>query len=189
MKPTPVFDHPVHDFIRNRWSPRAFADTPVPDEALLSLFEAARWAASSANEQPWRFICAVKSDTERFAKMVECLTARNKEWAPNAPVLVVTMVKTHTAPDKVNAYALHDLGLAVGNLTTQASSLGLYVHNMAGFSEDTAKRLFSVPEGIEPVTMIAIGYIGDPAQLSPFNLQRELAPRTRRPLSELIWNG
>jgi nitroreductase len=187
MKPMPTFDHPVHPLIQQRWSPRAFADVPLTHDVVLSLFEAARWAASSSNAQPWRFLYALKSETERFGKMVECLYDHNKEWAPNAPVLVVTMVKTHTDPgNKPNQYALHDLGLAIGNLTTQASSLDLYVHNMAGFSEETAKKLFSIPEGIEPVTMIAIGRLGDPGQLSAFNQQRELAAQTRKPLSELI---
>lgn len=187
MKQVPEFDHAVHPFIRDRWSPRAFAGTVPSDETILSLFEAARWAASSSNEQPWRFLFATKTDTEKFEKMVQCLNDRNREWAPHAPLLVITMIKTIAAfNNKPNAYALHDLGLAVGNLTTQATSLGLYVHNMAGFSEDTARELFAIPEGIEPVTMIAIGYLGDPNQLSPFNQKRELEPRVRKPLSELI---
>lgn len=187
MKHVPTFDHPVHQFIRERWSPRAFADTLIPEQDILSLFEAARWAASSANEQPWRFIYAQRTDTERFAKLAQCLNERNREWAPKAPLLVLTMVKTIAEfNNKPNAYAMHDLGLAVGNLTTQATSLGLCVHSMAGFSEDTAKELFALPEGIEPVTMIAIGMPGDLATLSEFNQKRELALRTRKPLSDIL---
>ncbi len=187
MKPSPEFDHPVHQLIRDRWSPRAFAETLLEEETILSLLEAARWAASSSNEQPWRFLYAARTDAERFATMASCLNDRNREWAPQAPLLIITMIKTIADfNNKPNAYALHDLGLAVGNLTTQATSLGLCVHVMAGFSEEKAKELFSIPGGIEPVTMIAVGYPGDPAQLSDFNRQRELALRTRKPLSDLI---
>lgn len=187
MKPVPQYDNPVHELIGKRWSPRAFSDKDIDEKTVLSLFEAARWAPSCMNGQPWRFLAAARADAERFGKMSRCLNERNREWAPSAALLVITMVQKHPSPDnQVDAYALYDLGLAVGNLTTQATALGLYMHTLAGFSAETAKTLFAIPEGIEPVTMLAIGYLGDPGQLSEFNRGRELAPRTRLPINELV---
>ncbi len=187
MKPQPQFSHDVHEFIRRRWSPRAFSSRPVDEKTVLTLLEAGRWAASANNEQPWRFIYALKGNDERYRKLFDCLFEGNQAWAASAPVLIMTLVKTHyEASGKPNKYAQHDLGLAIGNLTTQASALGLYVHNMGGFSAEKARELFNLPADVEPVTMIAVGHLGDPEQLpEPFK-QRELAQQQRKPLAELI---
>lgn len=187
MKPKPHFAHPVHDLIQKRWSPRAFSSQPVEQETIMALFEAARWAASSGNEQPWRFIYATKEQAERYGKLLECLNESNRLWAQAAPVLIMTLVRTILERNnKPNRYALHDLGLAIGNLTTQASALDLYVHNMGGFSTEKAKALFNIPPDVEPVTMIAVGYLGDPAQLPQGLKEREVAQQQRRSLDELI---
>lgn len=190
MKQSHPVDHPVHEFIQKRWSPRAFSNAPLPEETVLSLFEAARWAASCNNEQPWRFIYATKDDPERHARLFECLADGNRPWAKSAPLIVLTLVKTRfTAGGKPNPWALHDLGLAIGNLTTQASAMDLYVHNMAGFSVDKAKQSFALPEDLQPVTMIAIGRLGNAETLPDSLKQRELAAQVRKPLPEMILNG
>jgi nitroreductase len=188
LKPKPQFSHELHPLLQRRWSPRAFSAQPVEEEKLLTLLEAARWAASANNVQPWRFIYAAKEQVERYSKLFECLNERNQSWAKNAPALIMTLVKTHFEQSgQPNKWALHDLGLAVGNLTTQASALDLYVHNMAGFSVERARELFNLPPGLDPVTMIAVGYLGDPEQLSESHKARELAQQERKPLEELIF--
>ena len=189
MKPKPQFSHELHPLLQRRWSPRAFSAQPVEEEKLLTLLEAARWAASANNVQPWRFIYAAKEQGERYSKLFECLNERNQSWAKNAPALIMTLVKTHfDGSDQPNKWALHDLGLAVGNLTTQASALDLHVHNMAGFSAEKARELFNLPPDVEPVTMIAVGYLGDPEQLPEPLKERELAQQQRKSIQELIFN-
>ncbi len=189
MKPQSNFLYNLHELIRKRWSPRVFAARPVAEETILTLLEAARWAASSGNGQPWRFIYATQAQNERFRKLFDCLNEGNQEWAGTAQVLILTLAKTRSERSgRPNRWALYDLGLAVGNLTTQASALDLYVRNMAGFSAEKARQHFDLPDDIEPVTMIAAGYLGDLDQLPEDLKQRELAPRQRKPLAELILN-
>src|SRR5690606_2421192 len=121
-------NYPIHDLLVKRWSPRAFSDRPVEPDKLRQLFEAARWAASSFNEQPWSFIVALKQDQAAFDKALSCLTEANQAWAKLAPVLVLTTVKRHFEKNgKANRVCEHDLGLAMGNLCVQATQLGLYV--------------------------------------------------------------
>ncbi|MCS6828688.1 MAG: nitroreductase family protein [Caldilinea sp.] len=181
-------DFPVHPLIRRRWSPRAFADRPVEPEKLLSLLEAARWAPSSGNGQPWHFLLGVRG-TAAHAALVDVLKESNASWAAQAPVLMLTVAKMTTASGRPNAHAFYDVGLAVMNLTLQATALDLYVHQMAGFYPDRARQRFAIPEGFEPVTAIAIGYLGDPEMLDEKNRERELGPRSRRPLSEFVFEG
>jgi nitroreductase len=190
FKPQPDFSYDLHGLIRRRWSPRAFSAQPVAETTVLTLLEAAQWAASASNEQPWRFIYAVQAQAARYRALFDCLDEGNQEWAGAAPVLMLALVKTRfQRSGRPNRWALHDLGLAVGNLTTQASALDLYVHSMGGFSAERARAAFALPDDIEPVTMIAIGYLGDPELLSEKNKARELAPRQRKPLAELILNA
>jgi nitroreductase len=183
-------EHPIHDLIRRRWSPRAFADKTVPPDLLRSLFEAARWAASSMNDQPWAYLVATKDDAENFAKMVSVLMDGNSIWAKNAPVLLLSVARLNFKHNgSANRVAVHDLGAANASLTLQATALGLGVHQMGGFHRDKAREVFQIPEGWEPVAAMAIGYPGDPASL-PENLQkREIAPRSRQPLSEFVMSG
>lgn len=183
-------DHPVHDLIRNRWSPRSFADKPVPEEVLRSLFEAARWAASSYNEQPWSYLVATKDDPENYKKMLSVLVEFNAKWAQNAPVLAISVAhRNFSHNDKPNPVAFHDVGAANAQLTTEATSRGLLVHQMAGFFADRARQAFGIPEGWDPVSAIAIGYPGDPKTLPEDFRKSELAPRTRKPIREFVMTG
>jgi len=187
MKPRPEFSHPVHEVIQKRWSPRAFADKMLTEEQALTLFEAARWAASCFNEQPWRFIWSRKDGSARYEQLVSCLNAGNQAWAGSAPLLILALAKTtFSANGKPNRWACHDLGLAIGNLTTQASLMDFYVHNMGGFDRHKASEIFSLPEDIEPLTMIAVGWLGDPDTLSEKDKQSELQVQTRKELAELF---
>jgi nitroreductase len=181
---------PLHELIRNRWSPRAFADKTVPPEVLRSLFEAARWAPSSNNEQPWAYLVATKDDAENFAKMLGVLVEFNAGWAKDAPVLALSVAHTTTQRDgKPNRVALHDVGSATAQLTFEANARGLQVHQMAGFDAEKARQTFAIPPDWEPVAAMAIGYPGNPESLPDKLRDRELAPRTRKPLGEFVMTG
>jgi nitroreductase len=181
-------DHPVQQLLANRWSPYAFANRPIAKEDLLSLFEAARWAPSSYNEQPWSYLVAVKDDAEAFARMLSCLVEGNQVWAKNAPVLALGCTSLNFARDgKPNAAALHDLGLASANLCLEATARGLAVHQMIGIVPSRARVLYQIPEGVQPLTGLAIGYPGDPSAL-PENLRaRDAARRPRKPLAAFLF--
>jgi nitroreductase len=176
--------------LRRRWSPRAFSARNVEPGKLRSLLEAARWAASSFNEQPWSFIVAAKDDSETYPRLLDCLSEGNQKWAKSAPVLMLSVAKRHfDRNDKENRHAYHDVGLAVGNLIFQATALGLFVHQMAGFSVDKAREHFNIPEGHDPVAAIAIGYLGEPKTLPQDLREREVAPRARKALTEFVFSG
>ena len=174
--------------IRHRWSPRAFSGRAVTTDDLVVLFDAARWAASCYGEEPWRFIVASKANPAEYQTMLGCLVEANQSWAKSAPVLLLTVArKNFTHTNKPNFYALHDTGMALANLMVQASSMGLYVHAMGGFDREKARVAYSVPEDHELGAAVAIGYLGDPATL-PENFQKaELAARSRKPLSEIVF--
>ncbi|MFT6867550.1 MAG: nitroreductase [Cyclobacteriaceae bacterium] len=179
----------VHELIAHRWSPRAFKTDMIPDEELFSLFEAARWAASSMNEQPWRFIYARKGEGA-YDKIVASLMDGNKPWAKEASVLIATVVKTTFARNNnPNGSAIHDLGLAVGNMSLQATSLGIGVHQIGGFHRDMIREQFDLPTDYAPVTVLALGYFGDADQLPDGLRERERAIRTRKPLEEIAFHG
>ncbi|MCE2804944.1 MAG: nitroreductase family protein [Gemmataceae bacterium] len=183
-------DHPVHPLITQRWSPYAYSDKPVSREDLLALFEAARWAASSYNEQPWVFLVATKDQPEDYAKLLSCLVEPNQAWAKQAPVLVLACIRTTFSRNGApNPVAAHDLGLASGNLCLEATARGLQVHQMGGIVPDRARVLFGVPEGVQPFTAIAIGYAADPASLPDQVRVQETTPRTRKPLAEIVHSG
>lgn len=178
----PVFLH--------RWSPRAFTDKDVSEKDLVTIFEAVRWAASSFNEQPWRFLVGRKGE-ETYAKIHDVLMAANQAWAKSAPVLVLGAAKTkfshNGAPNRV---ALFDLGAASSYLTLQASALGIHSHQMAGFDVDAARKAFGVPEEYIFGSAIALGYQGEPETLPVEQMkQQEVSPRTRKALSEFVWSG
>jgi len=180
----------LHELIRNRWSPRAFEDKPVPAEVLRGLFEAARWAPSSNNEQPWAYLVATKDDPDSYGKMLGVLVEFNAGWAKNAPVLALSIAHLKTQRDgKLNRVALHDVGSATAQLTFEANAHGLLVHQMAGFDADKARQTFAIPPDWEPVAAIAIGYPGNPDSLPDKLRERELAPRVRKPLSEFVMSG
>lgn len=181
---------PIHELLASRWSPRAFDERPVEEELLRVLFEAARWAPSSNNEQPWRFIVATKDNENHWGRLFECLVEGNRRWAFRAPVLVLSVASMYfEANGKVNRHAFHDTGLATQNLVLQAAVHGLMARQMAGFDVEKARADLHIPSGYEPVAMIAIGYPGDPAVLPEQLRARELQPRNRRPIAEWTFSG
>jgi nitroreductase len=167
--------------IEERYSPRTFSETSIPDETLRIIIEAAQSAPSSFNEQPWNFVVARKQDDLHYSKMLTVLYEKNREWAQEAPVLMLSVASsTHARNGKANKFAWHDLGLAMGNLMIQASALNISIHQMGGFDTELAKDLFHIPEGFDPVAMTALGYRkeGDEAGL-----------RNRKALKEIAFNG
>lgn len=183
-------EFPVHDLVTERWSPRAFADKPVEPEVLASLFEAARWAPSSSNEQPWAYIVARKDDALNFAKLVSVLVPANVAWAQNASVLALAVAELAFAKSgSANRNAQYDVGAATAWLTMEATSRGLFVHQMAGFDPAKAREVFQIPAGWEPIAAIAIGYPGEADSLPQPLRDRELAPRTRKPISSFVMTG
>ncbi len=187
LRPAPA-EAEIHPLIAGRWSPRAFADTPVEPGKLKILFEAARWAPSSYNEQPWRFWVATREHPATLERLQSYLTEGNS-WAKRAPVLVLLAYKLHRERDgQPNRMAFRDLGAAEQNLVIQAFALGLVVHQMEGFDHERARREL-LPDGFEPGTMLAIGYLGDPGMLPEKLRERELRARVRKPLRELVFSG
>jgi len=179
---------PIHDSLANRRSPRAFSERPVEPEKLLSLFEAARWSPSSANEQPWRFIVATKDDSRVFSSLVESLMEGNRRWAQRAPVLVLALAQsTYTKTGRPYQHSWYDLGQSVALLSVQATALGLAVHQMGGFDVDNARRLLSIPVGFEPVIVFAVGYADQPTTLPDDLRKREQAPRSRNLLQDFVY--
>lgn len=188
-KPAPV-EHPIHDLLRDRWSPRAFSERQVPTEILRSLFEAARWAPSSNNEQPWAFLVATKDDPEFHARLLSTLVEFNQTWAKHAPVLAIAVSELEFARSgHPNRNAFYDTGAAVADLTLEATACGLFVHQMAGFDPHKAIELCHIPKGWEPIAAFVIGYPGDPQSLPDTLRERELAPRSRKPLAEFVMSG
>lgn len=183
-------DFPIHELLRSRWSPVAFSSRPVEPEKLRSLLEAARWAPSSFNEQPWAYVLATQDDPEEYQHMLSVLVEGNIAWAQHAPVLMLSVAKLNFERNgKPNRHAFHDVGLASENLVIQATALGLAVHQMAGFHVEKARELFGIPSGWEPVAAIAAGYPGDPDSLPEPLHKRELAPRTRKSLELFVFTG
>ena len=182
-------DHEILDVLAERWSPRAFADRPVEPDKVRRLFEAARWSASSYNEQPWRFILADRFEhPELFQRVLSCLVDANASWAKGSPLLALTMTRTTFARNgKPNRVHQHDLGLAMGNLSAQATALGLSLHQMAGVLQSKAAAEFHVPDGFEVQTGFALGYEGSPEQLPEDLREAERSPRTRMKLDEFVF--
>lgn len=181
--------HPkVHELIKARWSPRAFSEKEISTDDLASILDAGRWAASSYNEQPWRFIIASKSDPAAYQKLLSLLVSFNQNWAKSAPVLILMLAKkTFSHNQQVNRYGVHDAGAALANMFLQATALGIHGHGMAGFDYDRAKAELKIPDDFETAAFAAFGYVGSPDQLPDAVKQQELAPRQRKPLSELAF--
>lgn len=182
-------EHPVSTLIEKRRSKRAFLDKPVEQEKIRSLFEAARWAPSSMNEQPWSYLYATKDQGELWNKLFDTLMEGNKIWVKDAPLLVLSLArKNFERNDRENNTAKYDLGGANAFLSLQATEMGLNVHQMGGFDAQKVRLDFNVPDHYEIGVIMAIGYPGDPEQL-PENLkQREVAPRRRKPQDEFVMN-
>lgn len=188
-KPAPV-DFPVHDLLRQRWSPRAFAADELHAEELNLMFEAARWSPSAFNEQPWRFVVATRREAADFARLLSCLTPGNQVWACNAAALVVTAARRDLASKpQPNRTAHYDLGQAVAHLTFQATSLGIAVHQMAGIDLAMARELCGIPDGYDAVSAVALGYPADSAALPEPVRQKDAAPRIRKGMGEIVFGG
>jgi nitroreductase len=187
-RPAPV-KYPIHDLLQHRWSPRAFADRDVEPAKLQSLFEAARWAPSSYNAQPWHFVIAARNEPEAFQRLLSCLVEFNQGWAKAAPVIGISVAKLNLDDGNPNRHAYHDLGQAAANLAIEAAAEGLQLHQMAGILIDQAREVLSIPAGYDPVAGFALGYPGD-AQVLPEKLrERELAARQRKEASSFVHDG
>jgi nitroreductase len=183
-------DYPIHKLVKRRWSPTAFSDRSIEREVLRSLFEAARWAPSSSNDQPWYYIIAEREDKDEFGKLLSCLTEGNLNWARYAPVLALGVARTRFEKnDKPNRHAFHDLGAASMSIALEAAARGLYIHQMAGILPVKARDLYLIPDKFEVVSAIAIGYLGNGDILPGKYLERNRKPRHRRKLSETVFGG
>ncbi len=182
--------YPIEDFLAQRWSPRAFRPAPLASTQIGSLFEAARWTASSFNEQPWRFIFAERhADPDGFARILGTLMESNQTWARNASLLAIASANTVSQRGRINTKAIYDTGQAVANLSTQATAMGLYVHQMGGFSADAARTALDIPAAWDPVVAIAVGYRDAPQSLVDELRSREEMPRERLTLPEFVFQG
>ncbi len=181
-------DTAVEPLLLRRWSPRAFSDQAVSEDDLRTLFTAATWAASSYNEQPWRFVLGRRGD-ESYGRILRCLVEANQGWAKAAPVLFASFAKrTSSRNGEPNPVAPHDVGAACANLALQATALGLYVHGMVGYDAPALRAAFEVPEDFDPVACWALGYQGDPAALPEHYAKMERAPRQRKGISEVVFS-
>jgi nitroreductase len=179
--------------IADRWSPYRFNDQIVEDDKILTCLEAARWAASSYNDQPWSWIIARRQDAAAFSTMIGCLLEANQVWANHAGVLMISVMRnTFGYNQKPNRVALHDLGAAATHMALQATTLGLQIHQMAGLNLSQSRQTYGIPDGHEPQTAIAIGYpdLTAPQGAEAIELQnRQSGPRMRRPLHELVFQN
>lgn len=183
-------EYPIHELLQKRWSPRAFSEKLIDTELLNQLFEAARWAPSSYNEQPWRFIVARKDDKEAYEQLASVMNEFNQSWAADAPVLVLALTKTTFDLDgRENPHAAHDLGQAIAHLTFEATRNDLYVHQMAGILPEKAREVYDISEDFKPMTMFAIGYKGQPESLNEKMQKQETSPRIRKDLDEIVFDG
>ncbi|MDE3201996.1 MAG: nitroreductase family protein [Acidobacteriota bacterium] len=189
LKAAPAVDG-ILPAVHRRWSAQAYSDRAVDEGILRKLFEAARWAPSSNNEQPWRFLVGLRGTATHDALM-KSLKGFNLAWAPKAPVLILGVaLKNFSSNGKPNGYALYDLGAATVLIALQAAEMGLNTHQMGGFEKKTARELLDVPEEYELGSLMALGYQTDPDELGSEQLiAQEVAPRTRKPLNELVFSA
>lgn len=183
-----VTEYPINDLIKDRWSPRAFSGEPVSRESIFRLLEAARWAASSYNDQPWRFIIGMKGEAT-YDKILQTLVEFNRAWAAKAPVLLLVCAGKTNGRGSFNRHYAYDTGQAVANLSIQAMDMGLYLHQMAGFSQEKSREAFAIPEDVEPMAAIAVGYKGNPGALNDSSKKSELSPRSRKDFKEFCFEN
>ena len=181
---------PIHNLLKHRWSPRAFSDRDVDPAVLRSLFEAARWAASSNNGQPWHFIVASRKEPEAFQRVLSCFVEFNAGWAKNAPVVGISVARLNFESNgSPNRHAYHDVGQAMANLAIEAVANGLQLHQMAGIDVDKAREILAIPEGYDPVAGFALGYPGEAHHLPDHLREREIAQRDRKPADSFVFDG
>jgi len=180
----------INKNIKLRWSPRSFSDKVPSKESLNRMLKAASWAASSFNEQPWRFILGIKGEGEAYDRIFESLNEFNQAWAKNAPVVMIIAAKekfSHNDAD--NKHHMYDCGAAMANFSLQAVEEDLFVHQMAGFYPDKANDLLNIPEGYRAITAAAIGFVGSPDSLPEDHRKSEVAERERKDLNEIAFQG
>ncbi len=187
MEKPAITEYDIHPLLKSRWSPRAFSPQPIEPHELMSLFEAARWSPSGGNKQPWGFVVVSADDRETHQALVQTLSGNNQAWAHRAPVLVLSVARPEPQTGALSRFTYYDVGQAVAHLTVQAGALGLFVHQMGGFDADKARQLLKLPDGCEPMTLIAIGRYGDPADLPDTLREREFAARSRKPFAEFLF--
>ena len=179
----------ILEVLRKRWSPVAFSSKPIDDATLESLFEAARWAPSCFNAQPWRFIIG-RHGTEAHARILSTLTPGNAAWAAHAYILGISVAHDLFAHNgKPNRWAAHDVGMASMSLAIEATARGLVIHFMGGFDQAKATDALGIPEHHTPIAAFALGYHGDPATLTPELLAKENKVRVRKPPAEVVVEG
>ena len=178
----------VHPLIRDRWSPRAMdAGRPVSRDDLISVLEAGRWAASSNNVQPWRFIVATSDRPEAHAKALDGFIVRNQRWAKLAPVLIIVLARKVNDEGAANGAAHYDTGAAVAQMVLQATALGLSVHQAGGIEKDKIRAAYQVPDDTDILVAFALGYQADASVLPDDQADREKAPRARKSLSDIVY--
>ncbi|HRX50172.1 MAG TPA: nitroreductase family protein [Candidatus Krumholzibacteria bacterium] len=180
---------PIHEPLARRWSPVGYDPRPMSDEEVSAVLEAARWAASGFNKQPWRFLAARRQDGPAFAALLDCLVDANRDWAQHASLLLLALAERLDARGNPNPKAPLELGLALGNLTAEAAARGLWVHAMGGILPDEARARFRIPDDVEVWVALAVGHQADDAAKADAHRERDAAPRTRLPLSELVFQG
>lgn len=181
-------EHPIHDLIAERWSPVVFSDDKLSPKEIRTLLEAARWAASCFNEQPWAYVVGVNGTDGAWHGLFDCLAEANQAWAKNAPVLILACASKQFARNgKENRHAWYDVGQATASLAIQATAMGLHVHQMAGFQPDKARERFAIPETHEPIACVAVGRPGDAAGADPAHVARDAAPRARKGIDEFVF--
>lgn len=180
----------ILEIIQERWSPYAFSSIPVEEFKLKAMFEAAGYAPSCNNEQPWLFLFSTQDQQNVFNDFVGFLNDGNKIWARYAYALIISMARTKFSHNgKPNRFAFHDTGMAVANLLLQALALDVYVHQMGGYSVARVKEYFKLGDDVEPVAMMAVGYIGDGALLTPELLRRDEIRRPRKSIHEFVFKN
>ncbi len=181
--------HKINHLIKNRWSPRAFSNKPIAPELLEKFFEAASWAPSSRNEQPWKYLYAFRDDVN-FSNFSDCLVPENQSWAKNAAVLLFSLSeKNYARNQKTNVHYMHDTGAANTLLLLQALEDGVYGHMMGGFDQEKTKKVFQLTDNLEPVCFIALGYPGDPETLENSLKNSETGKRTRKPIETFVFQN
>lgn len=186
MSKEAVTDHKLHPHLLKRWSPRAFADKQVETEKITRTLEAARWAPSASNIQPWVFFVGLKGD-KVYEKIFETLVEFNQLWSVSAPVLILNCAKTSNNEGAPNSSWQYDLGQAVAHLSIQAMEEELFVHQMGGFDPDKAGELFKLPDEVKAVSVLAMGYLGDASILHPRMQKSELATRERKEMDTFVF--
>ena len=190
MKKTAITAAPILPVLAERWSPRSFnTEYVLTKHELLSILEAARWAPSANNAQPWRYSVLNRGEALFEQVAAEGLSGFNQAWAPNASTLVIVSIKTLTADGKENHSAPYDAGLSVANLVTQAHELGLHAHQIGGFVPEALKSILGLAEDLRPIVVVAIGKVAPAEQLQGPAYEREIQPRTRLELDEIVLHG